>query len=340
MAKADLLFLNNKAMEACGVLDMQEAIKDVEATYILTEKGDGLRPGKLVTRWGTTPEDENRLGRINAMPGYIGGDYNMAGIKWIGSGPQNYKRGLPRASVTVILNDPDTKLPVCIADGTAVSAKRTGASGGIAARELSVRNAAVLLICGAGAQARTQLEAIRLTRPTIRKVFVYDIRPESTAAFIQEMGQKYPEIEFVATETSEKGAREADIIDCVTLADAPIIEADWIKPGALLMNMADFEMTYDCVRMSSKIVVDNWENVKHRMISTVALMARDGLIKDEDIHAEMGQILLGKKAPRETDDEIIYFNAVGSGLMDIAVVTRCYRKAQKEGLGVTLPYWE
>ena len=86
--------------------------------------------------------------------------------------------------------------------------------------------------------------------------------------------------------------------------------------------------------------MENWENVKHRMISTVALMARDGLIKDEDIHAEMGQILLGKKAPRETDDEIIYFNAVGSGLMDIAVVTRCYRKAQKEGLGVTLPYWE
>ena len=340
MAKADLLFLNNKAMEACGVLDMQEAIKDVEATYILTEKGDVILPGKLVTRWGTTPEDENRLGRINAMPGYIGGDYNMAGIKWIGSGPQNYKHGLPRASVTVILNDPETKLPVCVADGTAVSAKRTGASGGIAARELSVRDAAVLLICGAGAQARTQLEAIRLTRPTIRKVFVYDIRPESTAAFIQEMGQKHPEIEFVATETPEKGAREADIIDCVTLADSPIIEADWIKPGALLMNMADFEMTYDCVRKSSKIVVDNWENVKHRMISTVALMARDGLIKDENIHAEMGQILLGKKAPRETDDEIIYFNAVGSGLMDIAVVTRCYRKAQKEGLGILLPYWE
>ena len=340
MAKADLLFLNNKAMEACGVLDMREAIKDVEATYVLTEKGDVILPGKLVTRWGTTPEDENRLGRINAMPGYIGGDYNMAGIKWIGSGPQNYKRGLPRASVTVILNDPDTKLPVCIADGTAVSAKRTGASGGIAARELSIRNASVMLICGAGAQARTQLEAIKLTRPTIRKVFVYDIRPESTAAFIREMGPMYPDIEFVATDTPETGAREADIVDCVTLADSPIIEADWIKPGALLMNMADFEMTYDCVRKSAKIVVDNWENVKHRMISTVALMARDGLIRDEDIHAEMGQILLGKKPARETDDEIIYFNAVGSGLMDIAVVTRCYRKALKEGLGVTLPYWE
>jgi ornithine cyclodeaminase len=242
--------------------------------------------------------------------------------------------------VTVILNDPDTKLPVCIADGTAVSAKRTGASGGIAARELSIRNASVMLICGAGAQARTQLEAIKLTRPTIRKVFVYDIRPESTAAFIKEMGPMYPDIEFVATDTPEKGAREADIVDCVTLADSPIIEADWIKPGALLMNMADFEMTYDCVRKSAKIVVDNWENVKHRMISTVALMARDGLVKDEDLHAEMGQILMGKKAARETDDEIIYFNAVGSGLMDIAVVTRCYRKALKEGLGVMLSYWE
>ena len=137
MAKADLLFLNNKAMEACGVLDMQAAIKDVESTYVLTEKGDVILPGKLVTRWGTTPEDENRLGRINAMPGYVGGEYGMAGIKWIGSGPMNYRTGLPRASVTMILNDPDTKLPVAIADGTAISTMRTGASGGVAMRLLA-----------------------------------------------------------------------------------------------------------------------------------------------------------------------------------------------------------
>ena len=91
MSKADILFLNNRDMEELGCGDMEAVIHDVERAYLLTEQGDVLVPGKCVMRWGTTPEDENIYGRINAMPGYIGGEYAMAGIKWIGSGPMNYK---------------------------------------------------------------------------------------------------------------------------------------------------------------------------------------------------------------------------------------------------------
>jgi len=76
------------------------------------------------------------------------------------------------------------------------------------------------------------------------------------------------------------------------------------------------------------------------MISTVALMWRDGLFKDEELHAELGEIVKGTKAPRENDDEIIYFNAVGAGIMDIAVTARCYKNAIKAGKGITLPFWE
>ena len=116
MNNVEIIFLNNKAMERLGVLDMKQVMHDVERVYLLNRAGDVIAPGKCVMRWGKTTEDENTLGRINAMPGYIGGEYDMAGIKWIGSGPQNYKKGLPRASVTVILNDPDTKLPLCISN--------------------------------------------------------------------------------------------------------------------------------------------------------------------------------------------------------------------------------
>ena len=73
MAKVDVVFLNNKAMEDAGVLDMQKAMEDVEQAYILNCQGDVINPGKCVLRWGKTVEDENVLGRINAMPGYIGG---------------------------------------------------------------------------------------------------------------------------------------------------------------------------------------------------------------------------------------------------------------------------
>ncbi|MBQ9976983.1 MAG: ornithine cyclodeaminase family protein [Clostridia bacterium] len=338
--KADMLFLSNKVMREVGVNQMENAIKDVKQVYLLNKKEDVINPGKCVLRWGKTVEDENVLGRINAMPGYVGGEYDMAGIKWIGSGPMNYKKGLPRASVTMVLNDPDTKLPVCIADGTEISTIRTGASGGVAIELLASSKASVMTICGAGAQAYTQLEAAVIARPTINTVYVYDIRPENSEKFAQTSKEKYPQIEFIVTQDVEAAARKSDIIDCVTLATEPIIKGAWLKKGALFMNMADFEGDYDCIRRADKVVVDFWENIKHRMISTVALMWKDGLFKDEEVHAELGDILSGEKAPRENDDEIIYFNAVGAGILDIAIAARCYKKAKEQGKGVTTPFWE
>ena len=340
MSKVDILFLKNKEMNELGCGDMKAVIADVEKAYVLTEEGDVLVPGKCVMRWGSTPEDENVYGRINAMPGYIGGEYNMACIKWIGSGPQNYKKGLPRASVTIILNDPDTKLPVCVADGTEVSAKRTGASGGVAMKLLSKADASVMTICGAGAQGRTQLEAALIVRPTIKKVYVYDIRMESSQRFAEEAMAKYPGVEVIPVADPEAAVRESDITVTVTLANEPIVHSEWLKKGTLLMNLADYEVSYNCVRKADKIVVDNWETIKHRLVRTVALMAHEGLIKDEDIHAQLGQILNGTKMGRENDEEIIYFNAVGTGILDLAVATRCYRKAVAEGKGTTVNYWE
>lgn len=340
MEKAEILFLNNKAMAETGAEDMTSVIKDVEEVYALTQKGDVISPGKCVMRWGTTTEDENTFGRINAMPGYIGGSYDMAGIKWIGSGPMNYKKGLPRASVTIILNDPDTKLPLCIADGTEVSRMRTGASGGIAIKYLAKKDAKVMTICGAGAQAPSQLDAAMIARPDINKLYIYDIKMENAERFAGYVRVNYPQIEAIPTSDVENASRESDIIDCVTLASEPFIKGEWLKKGCLVMNMADYEVDNECVKRSSKVVVDYWENVKHRMISTVALMHRDGLFKDEELHAEIGEIVIGNKPGRENDDEIIYFNAVGAGIMDIAVATRCYQKAKREGKGIVLPYWE
>lgn len=340
MSKADILFLNNKAMDELGTASMKDVIHDVERTYVLVRDGDVIAPGKCVMRWGKTVEDENVLGRINAMPGYIGGEYDMAGIKWIGSGPMNYKKGLPRASVTIILNDPDTKLPLCVADGTKVSTMRTGASGGVAIKHLATTNASTMTICGAGAQAPTQFEAAYIARPGIKTLYIYDIRKENAERFAQNIEKQYSSVKAIPVDTPEKAVRESDIIDCVTLASEPFIKGEWLKKGALVMNMADYEVDNECVSRADKVVVDYWENVKHRMISTVALMWKDGLFKDDDLYAEIGEIVKGTKPGRENDDEIIYFNAVGAGIMDIAVTTRCYKNAQKTGKGITLPFWE
>ena len=213
----EILFLSDRQINELAANSMVDVFHDVERALALYVEGDVISPDKAVMRWGKTPEDENTLGRINAMPGYLGGEYNMAGIKWIGSGPMNYKKGLPRASVIVVLNDPDTKLPLCISDGTTVSAKRTGASGGIAIKYLAREDAKVMTIIGAGAQGRTQLEAALVARPNLEKVYINDIMFDRAEAFAKEMGEKY-QVKVIPVEKPEAACRESDIIITVTLA--------------------------------------------------------------------------------------------------------------------------
>lgn len=336
--KQDILFMNDQTVNSLVGDHMDMVLEDVEKCLSIFDKGEMMNPAKCVMRWGTTAEDENTYGRINAMPGYIGGEYNMAGIKWIGSGPQNYKQGLPRASVTVILNDPDTKMPVCISDATKVSAMRTGAVGGLAAKYLARKNSKVMLICGAGPQGRTQLEATLATRPSLEKIYIYDVIFERSQVFAEEMHNKFG-VTVIPTMDVEAACREADIITTITIANDPIIHSEWVKKGALMIQLADYEMTYQCVKMADKIVVDTWDGVRHRMVSTLALMYRDGLIKEEDIDAELGSIINGRKPGRESEDETIYFNAIGMGLEDLCVVTHAYRLAMEQGKGQIVNYW-
>ena len=342
MASHEILFLNNRAMREAGAEDMAAALTDVEKIYRMYIEGGLTIPDKVVLRFGTQPRTEHIDGRINCMPGLIRGDYNMAGVKWIGSGPNNREKGLPRASVTIILNDVDTKLPLCIADGTAISAKRTGASGGVAMKYLSRKDSRVITVCGAGAQGRTQLEAAMLVRPSLRKVYVYDIFAPASESYVREMRARYPQAGFEAVDAEwlPSAVAESDIVVTATLADEAVVKAAWVTKGTLLINMAAVEMEYDCIRMADKVVVDFWNSVKHRLSSTIAHMAADGLFKDEELHAEIGEIVLGRKPGRETDDEIIYYNPVGAGVLDLAVAIRCYRKALEPGIGIRLPYWE
>ena len=337
----DLLFLNDKEMHLSGAGNMDEVIHDVERAYRLYAQGDACMPGKIVLPFGNRPEDEYTLGRINCMPGRVGGEYNIAGVKWVGSAPDNGTRGLPRATATIILNDVKTKLPVCVCDGTEVSAMRTGASGGVAMKYLAKENAETITIGGAGVQGRTQLRAAMCVRPSIKKCYVYDLRFESSVKFAQEMKEMFPALELVPVTMEELPAAcaDSDIIDTATLAQEPFIKGEWAKPGALFVNMSGYEMDTACVERADKVVVDFWDTVKHRLHATVAHMAAEGNFSDDSLYAEINELCSGKKPGRTSDDEIIYFNAVGAGILDLAVAARCYHNALANGTGTTVNYW-
>ena len=335
----EFLFLSQEDVVVAGGLDMAATVDDIETVFRLHAAGDYALPEKIVLEW--EQHDPDQLGNhINTMPGYIGGPFRMAGLKTIASFPHNPTRyGLPRASALIVLNDVDTGLPLAVMDGTLISAMRTGAATGVAARYLAREDARVVGLIGAGVQNRTQLMALKVARPGITTARVFDLRRERAEQFARDMAAEL-DIEVQVAESAEEVARSADILVTATTTTRPIVRRGWLRPGTFYAHIAGYECEYDVIREADKVVVDDWNQVKHRMYSTVALMWRDGLFRDEDLYAELGEIVSGRKPGRERDDEIIIFSPIGMGIHDIAVATRIYRKAREMGLGQKVTLWK
>ncbi len=335
----EVLFLSQEDVIRAGALDMSLIVPVMEEVFSLHDKKDYVLPTKCVLRWGDL-DSESIKGRINAMPGWIGGNLNSVGIKWIASSPNNpFKYNLPRANAVVILNDPNTLVPIAVMDGTAISAARTGANTGVAAKYLSKKNPKVLGLIGAGVQNRTQLLAVNYVHPNIEEIRIYDLSKERAVEFANEMSSKIGK-EIKVCESAYDAVDEADIFITATVTKEPIIKADWIKPGVLYSHVGSHECEFDAIMKFDKRIVDDWEEIKHRGVESLAIMHKIKMIDDSGISAEIGEIVNGVKSGRVSENEAIYFNTVGMGIEDVAVASKIYEKALKMGLGQKLKLWD
>lgn len=335
MEKHEILYLTAADLEELGVGDMTAAVEAVETAFKLVTTHDALVPHKIAMEW---PEEQyGPQNRINAMPGYLGGKIDMAGIKWIGSNIDNTKRGMPRASALIILNDPDTKLPVCIMDGTAVSAMRTGATGGMGVKYLSKKDSKSILLVGCGVQGKTQLAAAHVVRPSLTEFYVNDVFPEKAEAFARDVGAELG-VRMTAVTNPQEVARKCDVIITTTIATEPVVHEDWISPGCTYVHMAGPECTFGVVKMADKRVFDNWDSVLARGGTSAVLAYQAGVIGDKDIYGNIGSIMTGELPGRERDDEFIFYGSCGMGVMDIAIAAGLYRKALEQKKGMFLPY--
>ncbi|MDP6723862.1 MAG: hypothetical protein QF536_01535, partial [Arenicellales bacterium] len=131
---------------------------------------------------------------------------------------------------------------------------------------------------------------------------------------------------------SQKAIEGADIIVTATSAQAPLLKAEWMKPGTFYSHVGGWEDEYDVARLCEKIVCDDWETVKHRT-QTLSRMYKDGDLKDEDIYADLNEVVTGEKDGRETAEERVYFNAVGMAYIDVAIAHAMYQRAREAGKG-------
>ncbi|MBI4574219.1 MAG: ornithine cyclodeaminase family protein [candidate division NC10 bacterium] len=320
----ELLYLSRAEVERVA-LPMAEIIAAVEAVF--REKGEGRveMPPKI----GIHPAADDFL---HAMPAYVASP-RAAGIKWVGNFLKNPARNLPTISGMIVLNDPETGIPVAAMDCTWITAKRTGAASAVAAKYLARPDAAVLTIIGCGVQGRSHLEAMLVQFPGIHLVKAYDRVRANQERFVQEMQAAYGG-KMVAAEDCESAVRNADII--VTAAEIlkqprPVIRPDWIKPGAFCMPV-DFDslFTPEAIRAMNLFYTDDVAQMEfYRTMGYFGATPR--------AQGDLGDVVAGKKPPRTQPEQRTMAMHLGLAIEDMVTATRVCERAMVRGIGTRLP---
>jgi ornithine cyclodeaminase/alanine dehydrogenase-like protein (mu-crystallin family) len=328
--------LSQEDVISAGGLDMDACLEVIETTLALHHRGDAIAPMKSVIHWSDDLDTDEKLGRIMAMPAFVGGDVRAAGMKWIPSVPSNPGRGLPRGIGLVLLSDPETGLPRAFMDGTVVSAMRTGAVSGIAARELARQGAAVLGLLGAGVQARTQLLALERTLPALEEVRIYDPDREKTERLAGEASNGPSRR---AAGSAEEAVRGCDVVVPATMAPEPFIRAAWLEPGAVAISVSSLDFEVDTVPAADLLVADD---IEHETAHPPRLFARAeaaGLL-DREAVVSLGAIVAGDHPGRSSDEELVVVSPIGLAIEDVAWAAHVFRRAEELGLGAEQTLWD
>ena len=317
-----LLYLTAAEVASAG-LGMAEIIAALE--HMFREKGQGRveMPPKI----GIHPMPD---AFIHAMPAVIAAQ-KAAGMKWVSGYPENSQRGLPYIAGVLILNDFETGMPLAVMDCTWITAKRTGAATGLAAKLLARADSATVGILGCGVQGRSNLEALKVLFP-LRKVYAYDTHPDRATLFADEISRSYGlEVEPVVE------PKPAVVASDMVVTAGPIlrkphatIQRGWLAPGAFA-SLVDFDSYWhpDALREFDKFCTDDVPQLQHY---------RDiGYFQDiPAIHADLGELVTGRKPGRQTAKERTAACNLGLALDDIAVAPLIYRRALEKGIGIWL----
>lgn len=368
-SKIDFLYLSEPDMIKAGVKDMKSCVDVMEDLLITLYKGDYVMGGANHNSHGCMimfPDDPQFPGmpknaddrRFMAMPAYLGGSYQMAGMKWYGSNVENKKVGLPRSILMMMLNDKDTGAPLALMSANLVSAYRTGGIPGVGAKYLARKDSRVVSIIGPGVMGKTSLAAFVSVCPNLDTVKIKGRSQRSLDAFTRFIREELPKIKNIEIcDSVEEAVKDSDIISFTTtvrddVSSFPYINGDWIKKGALI-SMPSAARFDDDFLAGCKLVVDNsklyeaWEEEypyptypQVQIIGTKFTdLKHDGKIEAEDI-IDITDIIEKRHPGRTSDDEIIVYSVGGMPVEDIAWGGTVYRNAVKLGIGIKLPLWD
>jgi len=324
MKPSQLLYLSQDDVKAVG-LTMAEIIDALDVAF--REKGKGLT--EMPPKPGIHPGGGDNF--IHAMPAYIPA-MKAAGVKWVSGFPGNHKMGLPYITGLLILNDPETGLPISVMDCVWITAMRTGAASALSARYLARPESSVIGILACGVQGRTNLEAMKVLFP-IKRVMAYDVDENISRRYAKEMAYRFA-LEVVPVATPREAVSGCDIV----VTSGPIlkkphatIQSGWLDAGAFA-SLVDFDSYWhpDAMAESDKFCTDDTQQLLHYQ--------QNGYFQNiPALHADLGELVVGRKTGRETPAERTMTANLGLALDDMAVAPNIFKKAVEKGLGKWLP---
>ncbi|NOQ88975.1 MAG: ornithine cyclodeaminase family protein [Gammaproteobacteria bacterium] len=329
--KITFTYLSQEDLLKAGCFDISMAMEVAEKTMLAYENHRILFPEKIVQIFDQSSQD-----RINCLPATLLDD-KICGVKWVSVFPRNPSlHNAQNLSAIFVLSEIEKGFPVAVMEGTLASNMRVAAMGGVAAKHLSRKDSEVIGFIGAGEQAKMHLISMKVVRPGLKECRVAAKTIEEEQQFIKELSPLFPDMSFVGADTHGRAAMEgADILVTATSVQAPLLKASWMKPGAFYSHIGGWEDEYEVAQQCDKIVCDDWDTVTHRT-QTLSRMYAEGLLSGADIHADLHELVSAHKPGRESDDERIYFNAVGLAYIDVAIGLAMYQRAVDAGTGQAL----
>ncbi len=313
-----MLFLSDRDIE--NNLTMEETIETVEMAFKEYAQGNVVMPPR------STIMVEKHNGSISFMPSYLTGLEAQA-TKIISIYPGNREKGLPTTVAWIIVNDPETGMVKAFMDATYLTAMRTGAITGVAAKYLAPEDAKVVAVFGAGIQGRTQVMAACAVRD-IEKVYVYDLYPEAKEKFAEEMTEKLG-IPVIAAESGEEACRDADIVLTATTSPRPVLKREWLKEkmhvSAIGAFYPDWRELDTATVAESKLVIDDMEGIELEA-GDILIPIEEGAITWAHVHAELKELVTGQKEGRTPEDTITVFKSVGIAIQDSSVANLVLKK--------------
>ena len=318
-----------KRSEIASLLGIEECIAAVERAFRLYAEGKTLPPGIL----GVHARD----GGFHIKAGMLDLGRSYFAVKVNANFPQNTKRfALPLIQGIIMLCDGENGFPLALMDSMEITIIRTGAATGVAANHLARPDSKVATICGCGNQGRISLKALANVRP-LALAYAFDIDEECARRFAAEVS-KETGIEVMAVSDLGKAVRESDMCVTCTPSKRYFLNREYVSPGTFIAAIgADSPEKQEmdpALMVSNKIVVDLLEQCA--TIGELHHALEQGLVTKADVHAELGEVIAGKKAGRTSDDEIIIFDSTGTALQDVAAAAIVYERAMGAGMGVAL----